>query len=173
MNTNKRPPASAARQGGVMLLEALIAILIFSLGILSLVALQATSIQLTSDAKYRTDASLLANKLLGQMWASGLDLAQLKTDFENGGARYNAWQAIVASRDGLPGVSAAADGVDSTLPLVTVDATAGETAGQVVITMFWRTPEMPRSGEPANLPTSCRVSRHCHTVVSQISRNAP
>jgi type IV pilus assembly protein PilV len=54
-----------------MLLEALIAILIFSLGILSLVALQATSIQLTSDAKYRTDATLLANRLIGQMWVSG------------------------------------------------------------------------------------------------------
>jgi type IV pilus assembly protein PilV len=67
-----RPPNTARAQAGVMLLEALIGILIFSLGILSLVALQATSIQLTSDAKYRTDASLLANRLIGQMWASGL-----------------------------------------------------------------------------------------------------
>ena len=49
----------ATGQSGVMLLEALIAILIFSLGILSLVALQATAVQLTSDAKYRTDATLL------------------------------------------------------------------------------------------------------------------
>jgi type IV pilus assembly protein PilV len=68
-----------------MLLEALIGILIFSLGILSLVALQATSIQLTSDAKYRTDASLLANRLIGQMWASGLAPDALETAFENGG----------------------------------------------------------------------------------------
>jgi len=173
VNREKRPRALAARQDGVMLLEALIAILIFSLGILSLVALQATAIQLTSDARYRTDASLLANRLLGEMWASGLDLAQLKANFESGGAGYDTWKNIVASRDGLPGVGAAADGVDSTLPLVSVDATAGATAGQVVITLFWRTPEMPRSGEPANQPTSCRVSRHCHTIVSQISRNTP
>ncbi|MBK8385246.1 MAG: hypothetical protein IPL11_06065 [Candidatus Accumulibacter sp.] len=67
----KQPPNTDKAQAGVMLLEALIGILIFSLGILSLVALQATSIQLTSDAKYRTDASLLANRLIGQMWASG------------------------------------------------------------------------------------------------------
>ncbi|MBK8577809.1 MAG: type IV pilus modification protein PilV [Candidatus Accumulibacter sp.] len=67
-----RPPNTTKAQAGVMLLEALIAILIFSLGILSLVALQGTSIQLTSDAKYRTDATLLANRLIGQMWASDL-----------------------------------------------------------------------------------------------------
>jgi type IV pilus assembly protein PilV len=88
---NRLPNTTARAQAGVMLLEALIGILIFSLGILSLVALQATSIQLTSDAKYRTDASLLANRLIGQMWASGLAPAVLKTKFENGGDQYNAW----------------------------------------------------------------------------------
>ncbi|MBL8367702.1 MAG: hypothetical protein JNM54_07255, partial [Candidatus Accumulibacter sp.] len=53
MNKHSKLPRE---QAGVMLLEALIAILVFSLGILSLVALQATSIKLTGDAKYRTDA---------------------------------------------------------------------------------------------------------------------
>jgi Tfp pilus assembly protein PilV len=80
-------------QSGVMLLEALIAILIFSLGILSLVALQATAIQLTGDAKYRTDATLLANRLIGQMWVSN-DL----TAFATGGALtthgWPTWQAL-------------------------------------------------------------------------------
>jgi type IV pilus assembly protein PilV len=44
-----------------MLLEALIAILIFSFGILGLVGLQANAINLSTDAKYRADAALLAN----------------------------------------------------------------------------------------------------------------
>ncbi|MEF8708551.1 MAG: hypothetical protein V5B38_06630 [Candidatus Accumulibacter propinquus] len=153
-----RPPNTARAQTGVMLLEALIGILIFSLGILSLVALQATSIQLTSDAKYRTDASLLANRLIGQMWASGLTPADLETAFESGGDQYNAWLADVQGIEGLPGVVAASSGIDSTLPTVTVDAATG----QVVITLFWRTPQMPTSG--AN-------SSHRHVVVSQIVRN--
>ena len=153
-----QPPNTAKAQAGVMLLEALIGILIFSLGILSLVALQATSIQLTSDAKYRTDASLLANRLIGQMWASGLTPADLETAFESGGDQYNAWLADVQGIEGLPGVVAASSGIDSTLPTVTVDAATG----QVVITLFWRTPQMPTSG--AN-------SSHRHVVVSQIVRN--
>ena len=153
-----QPPNTAKSQAGVMLLEALIGILIFSLGILSLVALQATSIQLTSDAKYRTDASLLANRLIGQMWASGLTPADLETAFESGGDQYNAWLADVQGIEGLPGVVAASSGIDSTLPTVTVDAATG----QVVITLFWRTPQMPTSG--AN-------SSHRHVVVSQIVRN--
>ena len=155
-----RPPNTAKAQAGVMLLEALIGILIFSLGILSLVALQATSIQLTSDAKYRTDASLLANRLIGQMWASGLTTAGLQAQFQTACTdctTYNAWLADVQGSDGLPGVVAASSGVDSTLPAVTVDNT-----GQVVITLFWRTPQMPTSG--AN-------SSHRHVVVSQIVRN--
>jgi type IV pilus assembly protein PilV len=157
----------AASQSGVMLLEALIAILIFSLGILSLVALQAAAVQLTSDAKYRTDATLLANRLIGQMWTSSAmqnanpttRMTQLRNAFQTGGAAYNAWLADVSGREGLPGVVAASSGVVSTLPTVTVDDTAGATAGQVVITLRWRTPEMPLNADG-----------HRHVVVSQIAR---
>ena len=149
----------AGSQAGVMLLEALIAILVFSLGILSVVALQATTVQLTSDAKYRTDATLLANRLLGQMWTSSGNLTAMKTAFQTGGTAYNAWLADVSGRDGLPGVVAASTGVVSTLPTVTVDDTAGATAGQVVITLRWRTPEMPLN-----------AAGHQHVVVSQVSR---
>ena len=50
-------------QSGVMLLEALIAILIFSLGILALIGLQATAISQSTDARYRSEAALLANDI--------------------------------------------------------------------------------------------------------------
>lgn len=145
-----------------MLLEALIGILIFSLGILALVALQATAVQLTSDARYRTDATLLANRLIGQMWTSGyLTPAQLQVAFQSTppGAAYQGWLADVSGRDGLPGVVAAGAGVVSTLPTVTVVPTAANSS-QVTIVLFWRTPEMP-----LNAPG------HQHTVVSQIVRN--
>lgn len=62
-------------QQGVMLLEGLIAILIFSLGILALVGLQSVSARATTDAKYRADASFLANQAIGMMWVDKSNLA--------------------------------------------------------------------------------------------------
>lgn len=56
-------------QEGAMLLEALIAILIFSMGILALIGLQGVAIKQTSDAKYRADAAFLASQIISQMWA--------------------------------------------------------------------------------------------------------
>ena len=60
-----------SRQGqrGVMLIEALIGILIFSIGILALLGMQAVAMSATIDAKYRSEASFLANEVIGVMWA--------------------------------------------------------------------------------------------------------
>jgi type IV pilus assembly protein PilV len=55
-------------QAGSILLEGLIAILIFSVGILALIGLQATSMKNTTQAKVRIDASLIASQRLGQIW---------------------------------------------------------------------------------------------------------
>lgn len=66
-NTQFKIPTS---QSGVVILEALIALLIFSLGILALVGLQAAMIKNTSDNKYRADASFLAQERIGSMWAN-------------------------------------------------------------------------------------------------------
>lgn len=55
-------------QRGSTLLEALVSIFIFSIAVLGLVGLQATSIKSSIDAKYRADAALLANQIIGQMW---------------------------------------------------------------------------------------------------------
>jgi type IV pilus assembly protein PilV len=57
-----------ASQRGSMLLEGLIAIMIFSMGILALAGLQANAVKNTVDAKYRTEAAFLANQIIGQMW---------------------------------------------------------------------------------------------------------
>ena len=60
---------------GVVRLEALIAILIFSLGVLGIIGLQATMIKSTSEAKYRSEASYLAQQRIGEMWATPTNLA--------------------------------------------------------------------------------------------------
>lgn len=77
-------------QGGALLIEGLIAILIFSLGILAIIGLQAASIRQTTDAKYRVDASMLANQSIGQMWVNKATLGtfavtdQVVTSLPNG-----------------------------------------------------------------------------------------
>lgn len=58
-----------ANQQGVALLEALISVLILAFGILALVGLQTTLLKQTTQSRYRSEASYLANQLEGQMWA--------------------------------------------------------------------------------------------------------
>ena len=70
MKTSHPRRANPAKQGGVMLLEALIALLIFSVGILAIVGMQATAIQDMGEAKYRSDAAFLANQIVADMWSN-------------------------------------------------------------------------------------------------------
>lgn len=62
----------APRQGGFFLIEAMVAILIFALGILGLVAMGGTAVSSQSDAQYRTEASSLADAIAGEI-ALGID----------------------------------------------------------------------------------------------------
>src|SRR5665647_338907 len=81
MTRQKIPSAKFAYQGkpaqqqGVVLLEALVAILIFSMGVLALVGLQAAMVKNTSDSKYRSEASFIAQQRIGMMWADSGNLA--------------------------------------------------------------------------------------------------
>ena len=71
---NRSLPPSPQSQHGVVLLESLIANLIFSLGVLGIVGLQAAMIKSTADAKFRSEASYIAQQKIGQMWADPLAL---------------------------------------------------------------------------------------------------
>jgi type IV pilus assembly protein PilV len=59
-------------QSGFFLIEAMVAILIFALGILGLVAMGGTAVASQSDAQYRTEASSLADAIAGEI-ALGID----------------------------------------------------------------------------------------------------
>lgn len=54
-------------QGGFLLIEALIAILIFSLGILGMVAMGGAAVGAQSDARFRNDAAALADEIANRM----------------------------------------------------------------------------------------------------------
>jgi type IV pilus modification protein PilV len=61
MNTLKQ------RQTGSFLLEAVIGILIFFIGVLAMIGLQANSIAIQNDSQYRIEAANLADQMLGQI----------------------------------------------------------------------------------------------------------
>jgi len=155
--------SSPNRQSGMMLLEGLIAILIFSLGIIALIGMQATATKQVTDAKYRTDAAFLANQLIGTMWMkvkpSGNDAnwaTDLKNEFDtvantstDADDDLNKWKAAVA--DTLPGVTSA------TQPTVNV-AAGTSTDGIVTITIQWLPP-----GTPDKTP-------HQYVTIAQVKR---
>lgn len=67
-------------QSGAILLEALIAIVVFSMGILAVAGLQATMIRNTTDANYRAEATYIAQQTIGLMWADPKNLASYEDE---------------------------------------------------------------------------------------------
>lgn len=100
-----------SRQQGAVLVEAMISILIFSMGVLAIVGLQAAMIQNTTDSKYRADASYIAQQRIGQLWS---DPSNLPADGSN---------TVTAITD-LPGGT----------------VTTSRTGAQFTVTVTWQQP---------------------------------
>lgn len=83
-------------QKGVALLEALIAIFIFSLGILALIGLQAAMVKNTTDAGFRSQANYIAQQEIGKLWADPCNLAAYSvTDQDISGSLPNGKLSII------------------------------------------------------------------------------
>lgn len=114
----KMPKQTRAYQHGAILIEALIAIVIFSFGILAISGLQGAMMKNTADATYRAEASYLVQQLVGNMLINPLALARGSS-----------------SASSLPG------GIISVTPV------AGGSGGRVNISVTWRVPgEVDTSG---------------------------
>jgi type IV pilus assembly protein PilV len=135
-------------QEGSFLLEALIAILVFSIGVLGMVGLLASSIRATNDARYRSEAATLANGMVSQMWATAP--GQLDAQFGAGGPKLAAWQVKAASL--LPTADTYPPTVDLTQPGLSLQSRT------VVVTVFW---QLPGSNE-----------RHAYKMTAQIGKNS-
>jgi len=70
-----RPAAATTSQRGIVLLEILIAILIFSIGILGVVGLQASMLRNGTEARYRVEATHVAQQRFATMWLNQDNLA--------------------------------------------------------------------------------------------------
>jgi type IV pilus assembly protein PilV len=133
-------------QQGSVLIEALIAFLIFSLGILGVIGLQAAAIGNTLDARYRSDAAFLANQIIAQMWTdpvmttTGYDInstyACVACSSTNGNANTQAWVSQIQGSNTqlpfLPGVTDAAN-----QPSIVID----QVNNKVTITLTWVSPQ--------------------------------
>lgn len=143
-------------QRGVMLLEALIAILIFSIGILGIVGLQATAVQQSSDARYRAEAAELVEQLLGRMWTGDRAVAALQAQYNKCTVQascpgYYAWYQDVQGR--LPGVTT------STMPSVTVSSAGGFSNGIVTVSVFWRAPSDDPNAPAHHYDTEAQIGQ--------------
>ena len=65
----KQTHATQRRQRGFTLLEVMVSLLVFSFGVLGMVALQARAIQFSVDAEDRAKAAVIANEVITWMWA--------------------------------------------------------------------------------------------------------
>lgn len=144
------------RVQGVMLIEALIAILIFSIGILAIVGMQGVAIKTVTQSKYRSEAAFLANEVLSQMWADTPNLATY--DFPQGAAvpaPLTGWKARVDSR--LPGTT------DPNMAPTVAVTNVNAQGATVQIVIWWRLPEEKAQG----------ADPHNYTVLASVYANPP
>ncbi len=91
------------RQAGSFVIEALISVLLFAVGLVAMVMIAAQGTSQIGQAKYRNDASYLAGELIGEMWVS--DSAPAAYD-------RSAWLSRVEST--LPGGDGSATSISGT-----------------------------------------------------------
>jgi len=139
--------SAPGRQTGSYLLEALIAILIFSFGVLGLIGLLGSSIRITNDARYRSEAANLASAMIADMWT--MTATQMDTEFGSGGTKLTDWQDKAKAL--LPSAATYPPTVDLTQPGLSPESRT------VVVTVFWQMP-----GE---------TEKHQHLMTAQIGKN--
>lgn len=94
-----KQPLFSKQQRGVALLEALITMVVVSVGLLGVAALQLKSLQFSYGSYQRTLASVQANDLVERLWAN---LCVLSDDTQRN-AVYTDWEDAQKTHGALPG----------------------------------------------------------------------
>lgn len=152
-------PSLRQRQGGMFLIEALVAIVLFAIGILGMVGLSAYAIAAQSDAQYRSEAAAIASQIAQEAWlgvdrVSGASPAARATALANSlsGFKYQtggescafsgdaatdpkvALWALEAQK--LPGATAA-------MQQIKVDTDVATGFNKLTVTVCWKVPSDP------------------------------
>jgi len=123
------------KQSGSVLLEALIAFLLFSMGVVGLMGLQTAALTDAAQSKYRMDAGFLTNQVISSMWADGVDqVPSYAVAAGVGGAKTAAWVAQVYNL--LPGSNANPPSI-----VVTDISNATGRRYEVTVTILWLPPK--------------------------------
>lgn len=117
-----------SRIRGSALIESLLAIFVFSVGLLALLALLTATLKESDNARYRSEASLLATDLVSRMWSGERSLQSLRQRFTPAADEYQRWLDRVRST--LPGI---AD--DKNLPELLIDDER-----TITLTLHWQAP---------------------------------
>jgi type IV pilus assembly protein PilV len=135
---------------GFTLVEVLVAIVIFSLGVLGLVRLQATAVRMSTDARQRAEATFLADQLLARMLISDPTTA---ASFAHKPAGSGC--APTGAASGNPQVTEWLSQVIAAFPSVTADDQQVIVNGSdVTVRLCWKNGE---AGEPHTFEVSNRV----------------
>lgn len=114
---------------GFFVWEAVVAILLFSIGILSVLKVQTEMVQATTDAQYRISASYLAESIIGQII---LDQAHLDNYLNATGTEYTNWLNRVEA------LTKSNSSVVATAPTITKTVVAG--IPKITVTIYWKSP---------------------------------
>jgi len=132
---------------GVMLIEALIAILIFSIGILAVVGMQSVAIKNVTESKHRSEAAFLVNELTSQMWTDAANISQYA--YPGSGSvppKLVNWMTRVDAN--LPGATVTRPRVTVTPLAAIIGITIPPVGASVTIELFWQLPEEASAGLP-------------------------
>jgi hypothetical protein len=117
---------------GAVMLEALVAALIFALAAIAIVGFQARAARHLNDAHFRVEARHLVHSALAQMQAADNATLYAEFDMRAGGAGY---RALLAQAQRLPGVTAV-----RYAPEVLVTPGPSATSRMAAVTVQWLLP---------------------------------
>lgn len=139
-------------QSGFTLIEVLISIVVFSLGILGVVGLQASALKMSTDAQQRAEATFLADQLLARMLVA--DPATAATFAHNPVGTTKCAPTVAASTNAI--VTEWLSEVTATFPRSNVNEQQIIVTGtdEVTVKLCWRNGE---NDTPHTLEVSNRV----------------
>lgn len=132
MRNGHRQKAAGARRmrrsvRGMSLVEVLVSMVIFIIGVLGLLSAHATAFSSFTDSKFRIDASLLTDRLIGEVWVDRAHAAEYAYAGHSAQAPARIAPWLAQLRQSLPAADAAVEVVGD----------------EVRVTVTWQ----PRDGE--------------------------